>query len=149
MITLRIALAAGVVSLLVSVPFEALCLDAPLDRHFARSSLVFVGRAVAQEFETPENVRPWYTVTTFEVEEAWKRTDRIVKVRTRGASNGAIGYFAAESFHFRIGSRYVVFAGGEKHETSACDATAGIDEPSIRASMALTWLADKRRTLPR
>jgi hypothetical protein len=134
---------------LTCVALKAICVTETLEKQFASSSVVFVGLATAQEVETateivhpPATTASWKrTITTFKVEEVWKGpSDRTVRVRTCGENEGD----CSVSFAFQVGSKYLVFAGGEPLQTSRCVPTSLVD----RASRTLEWLADKpRKTL--
>ena len=69
-----------------TVPVGALCRKMTLDEHFASSIAVFVGRAITQDVEMPADRRPWYTRTTFAVDELWKGApEKTITIRTCGA----------------------------------------------------------------
>jgi len=83
---------------------------------------------------------PRATESTFVVERMWKgEPTKTVRVLTCGGTIGNEGYACAESFNFQVGSRYVVFAGGQPLATSACARTASI----VDADTTLKWLAAK------
>ena len=142
-----------------TVPLTALCREMTLDEHFARSSVVFVGRATAKTGETPVDtatgMRPtgtrWYTVTTFAVEEMWKGSpERSITVRNCGASNGQWGFSCDDSgFMFQIGAQYLIFARGAPLETDRCQPIGATERPTARMQATLRWLADKPRIVSR
>jgi hypothetical protein len=125
---------------LASVPLRALCERLPLEQQFARSAVVFVGRATAQEIENVTRV-----VTTFTVQEMWKGAPATeVRVTTcgQGRRGDELLVCDPDSFtSFRIGSTYLVFASGDPLRTSACVSTALLE----RASATLEWLAKQPR----
>jgi hypothetical protein len=125
---------------LASVPLRAMCPKRTLEEQFAGSAIVFVGRATSQTVESgPNGVS---TATTFIVEDMWKGTPATeVRVRTCGGVLGDTAYTCGESFRFRIGLTYLVFASGERFETSTCVPTALLE----RASATLEWLAKQPR----
>jgi hypothetical protein len=130
-----------------TVDAGALCKRVTVEEAFAASRVVFIGRAIAQEVDAPADRRPWYTVTTFEVEEMWKGSpDTTVRVRTCGALRRdlGLGYSCDPSFMFQVGARYLVFATREPLETDECLPT-GLIEGSQRSQAALQWLASKPR----
>ena len=125
---------------LASVPVSALCERLTLERQFAESTVVFVGRATAQERETATQV-----VTTFTVEEMWKGAPATeVRVTTCGEARVGDTLFVCDpdNFTFRVGSTYFVFGRGEPLRTNRCVPTALLE----RASDTLDWLAKKPRT---
>jgi hypothetical protein len=129
---------------LTSASVRALCGKLTLEEQFARSTAVFVGRATAQELETPESPR---TVTTFAVEEVWKgASETTLRVRACGPpvrlSNGDDVICGAEAFHFAVGSTYLVFATGNPLRTNECQPTALVN----RAGPTLQWLSGKPHT---
>lgn len=124
------------------VPAAALCVTLSIDDEFKGSSAVFVGRVVAQSVvATPTLSLPRATVTTFEVERAWKGgAEKTVRIRTCGGTIGRESIICAEAFHFVVGSRYVVFAEGQPLLTDICHRTALVND----AKETLQWLSTKR-----
>ena len=134
---------------LPSVPVRALCMKMTLEEQFASSAVVFVGRATAQEAEARTRVlsnvtrEEINTATTFAVQEMWKGAPATeVRVMTCGGVLGDRHGTCDPSFTFRVGSTYLVFASGERLETSECFPTALLE----RASQTLEWLAKQPRT---
>ena len=126
---------------LTSTSVRALCEKLTLEEQFARSTAVFVGRATAQERETPEGPR---TVTTFAVEDVWKgASETTLRVRACGPSvrlsNGNVAICDADAFTFAVGSTILVFTTGNPLRTDKCQPTALVE----RAVPTLQWLADK------
>jgi hypothetical protein len=92
----RLALVTLFGILLTSVSLKAVCVittldeQVPLEEQFAKSAVVFVGRATAQEVETateviepPDRIFRWTrTITTLEVEDVWK--ERRIKLYASG-----------------------------------------------------------------
>lgn len=127
------------------VPTRAMC-PGPLtlEDQFARSQTVFVGRAIAQQIvPTGSRSGTRATETTFQVEEIWKGQSnaKTLRVQTCGWNDGSEAMTCSEGFTFVVGSRYVVFAGGDPLETSQCQPTGLVD----RARGTLQWLSGKPR----
>lgn len=89
---------------------------------FRAAQVVFLGRVIALE------VRSWVvagsteegTVATFAIERRWKGSPkRTIRIRTCGTQV----MICTCGIDFRLGERYVVFAGGSPLETGECDAT--------------------------
>ena len=136
---------------LASVSVRASCRKMTLEEQFALSTVVFVGRATAQEAEAHTRVlgttttftrEEISTVTTFTLEEMWKGASATeLRVETCGGRLGDKGFACSESFTFQIGSTYLVFASGDPLQTSACVPTALLE----RASATLEWLTKQPR----
>ena len=132
---------------LASVPLRALCAKSRLEEQFARSTVVFVGRATAQGAEartrvlgtgTTVTTEEINTTTTFTVDKMWKGAPATnVRVKTCGGVLGDQSVTCDPSFTFRIGSTYLVFASGEPLQTSNCVPTALLE----RVSQTLEWLS--------
>ena len=133
---------------LASTPLRASCAKSSLGQQFAGSTVVFVGRATAQQAEARTRVGSGAgegidTVTTFAVEQMWKGPpEKEVRVMTCGGRLGDRAFTCSSSFRFHIGSTYLVFASGEPLETSECVPTALVD----RATQTVEWLAKQPAT---
>ena len=116
-----------------------------LEEQFARSQVVFIGRAVAQQIVVTDSSRGTRaTETTFEVEEFWKGESKAnVRVQTCGWHDEREAMTCSEAFTFVPGARSVVFAAGNPLETSLCHPTALAD----RAEATLTFLSAKSSRL--
>jgi hypothetical protein len=134
---------------LSSVPLRATCVSMPLEQQFAESTVIFVGRATAQQSAARTlvvgtvTVEEINTVTTFTVEQMWKGAPATeVRVTTCGGQLGDRGVTCSNSFTFSAGSTYLVFASGEPLQTSRCVPTALLEQ----ASQTLEWLAKQPGT---
>ena len=141
-----------------TAPLDALCRAMTLDEHLAGSRVVVVGRAIEQSVDTPVDpmtgkpLTPWYTLTTFVVEEMWKGSpQKTVTIRNCGASNGQWGFSCDDGqFTFHVGTRYLIFATGEPLETSACQPIGPVGPMESRPTRdALQWLAANRPLIGR
>jgi hypothetical protein len=104
------------------------------EAHFAAASFVFRGRAVAQELVPRDSGTGRDTRTTFEVERVWKGESRArVGVRTCGGDGTVI---CGETFTFRVGEQYLVFAEGEPLSTNSCTLTGVLE----RSAVLVAWL---------
>jgi len=131
-----------------SDPLTALCAKATLEQQFTGSTVVFVGRATAQQSAARTRVvntvavEEINTVTTFTVEDMWKGVPATeMRVTTCGGRVDDRAVLCSESFTFRVGSTYLVFASGEPLQTNACVPTALLE----RAGQTLEWLAKQPR----
>ena len=133
---------------LASAPLRAVCAKATLEQQFISSTVVFVGRATAQQSAARTRVvntvavEEIDTVTTFAVEDVWKGVPATeMHVTTCGGRLADRAVLCSESFRFGVGSTYLVFASGEPLETNACVPTALLE----RAGQTLEWLAKQPR----
>lgn len=125
---------------------RALCATTTLEKQFAASRVVFVGRAISRELDEPSKT----ALTTFEVEEMWKGSQATtISIRTCGEvvrrDLGIMFICNPDNITFQVGTRYLIFARGEPLETNECLPTGVIEQ----SEAALRWLADKPRIATR
>jgi hypothetical protein len=93
---------------------------------------VFAGEVIATDVMWGTEPRSTYTVATFLVERAWKGvTEPIVRVETCGGGD----IICTVAVDFKVGERYIVFAGGESLATFRCSRTGTAAHPLWQA----TW----------
>ena len=122
------AIAIAFVSL--TVPTGAQCPRTTFDQAFASSTVVFSGRATAQEIvpaaHQPSPLPPGSTTmreteTTFQVDNIWKgELATTLRVRTCGWNDGVEAVSCSETKPFHVGERYIVFASGTPLTANSC-----------------------------
>jgi hypothetical protein len=130
---------------MTSTSVGASCPTLTIDKNFAISTAVFVGRATDQKSTAAQNPGEWAiaTETTFEVEDVWKGPrERTIRVKTCGGTVNGESVTCSESFRFMVGSKYLVFALGDPLQGNDCAPTAQVD----LAGRTLQWLSDKPHT---
>lgn len=116
-------------------------LPQPVEQEFAESTAVFVGRVIATEVRTGRESEA-STVATFAVERAWKGVSAsTVEVATCGGGNE----ICTVAVEFRVGERYLVFAGGEPLFTSKCGRTGTAKHDLWEQTWE--WLSQRPRRL--
>lgn len=132
-------LAAGL--LVVSRDTYASCSEFAIEREVATSSAVFLGKVVRSEVvrtgPSPADVE---TVTTFKVERTWKGPGgRSIKVTSCGGGD----VVCTIGIDFIPGRDYLVFADGERFETSSCSAFK-----ADKSGTSLAWLRRRPSRTP-
>ena len=147
----RLACVAIVCAVIVPVQtVAASCYEFNLGAAFSEARAVFVGRVVSiKPIRTTGNPVETNTVATLSVERQWKPPRvKMIDVSTCGYDDEAVCIVGVD---FRVGDRYLVFAYGDRLDTTNCDTwrLSGRDgEPERRQSeRQLRLLESRHRSL--
>jgi hypothetical protein len=120
----------------------ASCYEFAIEREFATARAVFLGRVVRSEVvRTGPGPVDVETVTSFTIKQSWKGPgERSMTVTSCGGGDVA----CTSGIAFIPGRDYLVFASGERLETSSCEAFK-----VEKAATSLAWLRRRPSRTPR